>query len=209
MSRAMDSIHEESYEDQVRLRAKRELRKRMRALRATLPPNAVAERSAALVARVLAHEAWAPARAIALFHSMPDEVQTGALIEAARKKGKRVALPVVTEEQALTFRAPYEVPGEPPLSLSAFGILEPTEAAPLVDPATLDLVVVPALAFDPRGHRIGYGRGYYDRTLPLASSATHVGVAFDFQLIAEVPERAGDVPVHWIITDRRVLRAES
>ena len=71
------------------------------------------------------------------------------------------------------------------------------------------MIVVPALAVDPRGHRIGYGAGYYDRTLPrFAPPAVRRAVAFDFQLVAEVPSTEGDVAVDWIVTDARALRAE-
>ena len=197
------------YEDEVRFRAKRELRKRMRALRTAHPPRVVAQRSAAITAAVLAMPAWTAARTVALFMAMPDEVQTSALVAAARASGKRVALPVVVSEQpVLAFRAPSDGGIERPLVMSAYGIDEPGEDAPLVDLATIDFVLIPALAADPRGHRLGYGRGYYDHTLPLATAATRAVVAFDFQLIAEVPIRAADVAAHWIVTDRRVMRAE-
>jgi 5-formyltetrahydrofolate cyclo-ligase len=79
----------------------------------------------------------------------------------------------------------------------------------VVPPETLDLVVVPALAIDGAGHRLGYGRGYYDQTLVRTVNAVTVGVAFDFQLIAEVPIEAHDVPVAWVVTDQRTLRASS
>jgi 5-formyltetrahydrofolate cyclo-ligase len=69
--------------------------------------------------------------------------------------------------------------------------------------------VVPALAVDPRGHRVGYGAGFYDRTLPrFVPPAVSIAVAFDFQLAVEVPTTEGDVAVSWIVTDARELRAE-
>jgi 5-formyltetrahydrofolate cyclo-ligase len=75
--------------------------------------------------------------------------------------------------------------------------------------AALDVIVVPALQIDARGHRIGYGAGYYDSTLPRFCPPAHaVGVVFDFQLVAEVPATPGDVPLGTIVTDARVLAAE-
>jgi 5-formyltetrahydrofolate cyclo-ligase len=198
----------ENAEDALRFRAKRELRKRMRSLRAALPPSAIAERSKRIVENLLALETWDPAGTVALFMSLPDEVQLDALIARAREQGKRVVLPVVTDAPALTFRAPFEHGASHSFVTSAYGIREPGEDAPVVAPDAIDLMIVPALAIDPRGHRIGYGAGYYDHTLALATAAQIIGVAFDFQLIAEVPERPADVRVHWIVTDRRVLRAE-
>jgi 5-formyltetrahydrofolate cyclo-ligase len=190
--------------DQVAFRAKRELRKRLRGVRAAMPASAIADRSAAITERVLSLEAWKRANTVALFASMPDEVQCKALVDAARAAGKRVALPaVIDEEPGLVFRAPWDGGEDRPLVTSMYGIDEPSADAPRVPFESVELVVVPALALDDRGHRIGYGKGYYDRVLPLCSQARWVGVAFDFQLIAEVPTRVGDVAVHSVVTDKR------
>ena len=92
---------------------------------------------------------------------------------------------------------------------------EPGADDPLVggdglDLAELDVIVVPALAIDPSGHRIGYGAGYYARALARtrASLTLSIGVAYDFQLVSEVPVTAGDVAVYLVVTDRRVLEAQ-
>jgi 5-formyltetrahydrofolate cyclo-ligase len=89
----------------------------------------------------------------------------------------------------------------------ALGFREPPADAP---PASeLDVIVVPALAVDPRGHRIGYGAGHYDRTLAaLGPGVVSVAVAFDFQLLAEIPNTDGDVAVGWVVTDERAMEAE-
>jgi 5-formyltetrahydrofolate cyclo-ligase len=192
--------------DQLAFRAKRELRKRLRAVRSTMPPAAVAERSARITERVLSLDVWKRARTVALFSSMPDEVQCASLVMAARESEKRVALPVVVDEApGLIFRAGWDGAKAYPTVMSAYGIDEPDESAPTIAYGELDLVLVPALAVDDLGHRIGYGGGYYDRTLPLCAGAAWVAVAFDFQMVAEVPTRAGDVAVHAIATDKRLL----
>jgi 5-formyltetrahydrofolate cyclo-ligase len=90
-----------------------------------------------------------------------------------------------------------------------FGFREPPLAAPTVVSGELDVIVVPALAIDPTGHRIGYGAGFYDRTLARFPNAIPIGVAYDFQLIAEVPVTEGDIATRWIVTDTRVLPAVS
>jgi 5-formyltetrahydrofolate cyclo-ligase len=80
----------------------------------------------------------------------------------------------------------------------------PADAA---DAAPLDAIIVPSLQVDARGHRIGYGAGFYDRTIPrYAPPARTIVVAFDFQLIAEVPVTDGDVACEVVVTDKRVLR---
>ena len=70
-------------------------------------------------------------------------------------------------------------------------------------------MVVPCLAIDPRGQRVGYGKGFYDRLLPTLPNAFRVAIAFDFQLVAEVPDAEGDVPVQAVVSDKRILRVDS
>ncbi len=195
-------------DDSLRLAAKRELRKRMRALRAAIPASAIQARSAALTDRVLALAQWKRATVVALFHSLPDEVQTDALVAAARATNKRVAFPVVTESRRLTFRAPYDGLEPAEFVVSTFGVSEPSARHAEVPPAEIDLVVVPALAADETGHRIGYGGGYYDHTLPEMTRAVRLAVLFDFQLIAEVPARDGDERVDIVVTDARAVECE-
>ncbi len=194
--------------DALRPRAKALLRKRYRALRAALPPASVASRSEAIARHLVALDAWRSARTVAVFASMPHEVDTAPLVAEARARGCRVALPVVPDEPGpLRFRVAWEGDVEHPRAAGVWGIEEPTDAAPALAHGELDLVVVPCLAVDPSGHRLGYGRGYYDRTLSLCDRAVTAAVAFDFQLVAEVPAEARDVRVDWVVTDRGAARA--
>jgi 5-formyltetrahydrofolate cyclo-ligase len=192
----------------LRPRAKALLRKRMRQLRGTLPAEARARRSAAVSARVIALPCWQSARSVALFASMPDEFDTRALLDDAVARGLDVAMPVVTEGRVLAFRWLLRGGQRFPTAMSAYGIDEPTEEAPAVDLATLDVVIVPALAMDPRGHRLGFGRALYDNTLVLMSKATRVATVFAFQMIAEVPDEAHDQRVHFIVTDEDTYRVD-
>jgi len=192
----------------LRPRAKALLRKRMRQLRGSLPAEARARRSAAVSARVIALPCWQSARSVALFASMPDEYDTRALLDDAVARGLDVAMPVVAEGRVLTFRWLVRGGERFPTAMSAFGIDEPTEEAPSVDLATLDVVIVPALAMDPRGHRLGFGRALYDNTLVLMSKATRVATVFAFQMIAEVPDEAHDQRVHFIVTDEETHRVD-
>ncbi len=192
----------------LRPRAKAALRKRYRALRASLPPEAARLRSQGICEHVLALDAWRAARTVAVFRSLSDEVDTSALVDDARRRGCTVCLPVVVEGRTdLEFRVAWRGDEALPLVAGVWGIEEPAAGAPVVAHDAIDLVVVPALAIDPGGHRIGYGRGYYDATLARTTNAVTVGVAFDFQLIAEVPREPHDVAVAWVVTDQRTLRA--
>jgi 5-formyltetrahydrofolate cyclo-ligase len=192
----------------LRPRAKALLRKRMRQLRGSLPPDARARRSAAVVARVIALPCWQGARAVALYASMPDEFDTRGLLDDAVARGLDVALPVVGEGRALTFRWLVRAGERHPTEVSAFGIDEPTAEAPEVDLADIDVVVVPALAMDPRGHRLGFGRALYDNTLTLMPRAVRVAAVFAFQMIAEVPDEAHDQRVHFVVTDEDTYRVD-
>jgi 5-formyltetrahydrofolate cyclo-ligase len=92
------------------------------------------------------------------------------------------------------------------LEPSRFGLHEPRLDAPEVDLANIAAMLIPALAVDASGARIGWGRGYYDSTLPLATQALRVAVVFDCQWVAEVPRAPHDSNVNLIITESRVHR---
>jgi 5-formyltetrahydrofolate cyclo-ligase len=197
-----------SAEDLLRRRVKVELRKRMRGVRGALPAQAVAERSARVVARLGELDVVRRAGAVALFWPMETrrEVDLRELDAALRARGVRVAYPAVDATGVMTFRFTADVAA---LAEHPLGFREPTPDAPAATPGELDVVVVPALVVDPRGHRIGYGAGHYDRVLPAhAPREGRVAVAFDFQLVAEVPDTEGDVPVGVVVTDQRTLVAD-
>jgi 5-formyltetrahydrofolate cyclo-ligase len=205
-----------SQEELLRRRVKLELRKRLRGLRATMPAASCAERSARVVGRLLELEPLARARTVALFWPMTErrEVDLRPLDAQLRARGARVAYPLVERADAVdgasSSAMSFRFVGDPStLADAGGGFLEPSPGDPVAAPGELEVIVVPALAVDPRGHRIGYGAGYYDRTLPAyAPPAVTVAVAFDFQLVPEVPATEGDVPVDWAVTDLRELKAD-
>lgn len=123
---------------------------------------------------------------------MKDEVQTHAFIEKW-SRSKRIILPVVTGDE-LELRV-YTGPQD--LAIGSYSIAEPT-GAPFTDYETIDLAVIPGVAFDRYGHRLGRGKGYYDRLLPQIP-APKVGICFPFQLIEEVPAEAFDFRMDTII----------
>lgn len=189
-------------EDELRRKVKAELRTRMRGVRKALGPDARAARSAKITERVLGRPEWASARTVMLFVSMPLEVDTSALERAARAAGKRIAAPRMSET-GLDVHEWEE--GASVVEIGRMKVPEPPPTAPAIDPAEVDLVIVPALALDDRGARIGYGAGLYDRLLPRLTRARRIGVCFDFQRIAEVPETPGDERVHAVVTDEREI----
>ena len=189
----------------IRVRVKAELRKRIRGVRATMPLEACAKRSARIVGRVDAHPAVRAARSVALFWPIVErhEVDLRPLDAALRARGISVAYPSIDPEtREMTFRFALQ----DALEERGLGFSEPAATAPEASKEDLDVIVVPAIALDPTGHRIGYGAGFYDRTLArFAPPAVTIGVAFDFQLVAEVPFTEHDVPVAFVVTDEREI----
>lgn len=197
-----EAIKELSY------RAKAVLRKRARALRNTIPPAAIAERSSRIRTALLAHPRFVDARRVALFWPIVsrNEVDLRALVPILRERGAEVFFPAIDPEtRVMTFRLP---PDPERMEERGLGFQEPAPEDP--EATTLDVVVVPALQLDPNGNRIGYGAGFYDRALPrFCPPAASIGVAFDFQLITEVPITEGDVPIDVVLTDERVIDARA
>jgi 5-formyltetrahydrofolate cyclo-ligase len=140
---------------------------------------------------------------VAGFMPMKSEINPLPLMRKLAAAGARLALPVVAGQgQPLTMRA--WAFGEP-LVAGVWGIREPTPIAPAVAP---DVLLVPLLAFDRAGHRIGYGAGYYDMTIAALRSqraVVAIGVAFAAQEIAAVPATPRDVPLDLVLTEHEVV----
>jgi 5-formyltetrahydrofolate cyclo-ligase len=189
---------------EIRHRAKQVLRKQMRAVRAALPESARDARSSEIAERVRTLPELVSAHTVLAFASIRNEVRTREIMNTAWADGKRVALPRV-DGDALSL---YIVEADTVLIEGAFSVPEPDAAAPRLEPSEVDFALVPALAVDPRGFRIGYGGGYYDKLLPLLDRASSCALAYDFQLIPEVPELPFDATVDLIVTDARLIRPE-
>jgi 5-formyltetrahydrofolate cyclo-ligase len=186
----------------LRRQAKAALRKRARALRNSIPDRARAARSEKIVERVVTSEPFARARAVASFWPMLErgEVDVRAIDQAAREKGMKVAYPFLRNdaEMALLCCDPSS------LEERGHGFAEPPENAPELAASDGLLVMVPALAVDPTGQRVGYGMGFYDRLLALiCPPAFAIAVAYDFEVVAELPATEHDRRVDMVITDLR------
>jgi 5-formyltetrahydrofolate cyclo-ligase len=142
------------------------------------------------------------------------EIDPSAALANAAARGATVALPRVAAASPLLH---FHAVGEAPLVPGRFGLLEPAAAAPEVALDDLDVVIVPGLAFDSEGRRLGFGGGYYDGAFRSAAAdagasgagerrAALIGLCYDFQIVARCPADADDVPVDLVVTDARVLR---
>ncbi len=184
---------------------KQALRRKMSHLCNRVTVEQAAAVGAAGGAAIAATEEFERAAAVALFASRSDEPSTAPLFDLALSAGKTALLPRCTDAGTLTF---FRVESWEDLRPGSYGVLEP---GPALRPATLgqtDLVLVPGVAFDRCGGRLGRGRGYYDRTFPVgdAGGAVLFGMAFAFQMVDWIPAGRLDRRVDAVVTEEGVLR---
>lgn len=185
------------------------LRERMLALRRSLSEEEAERASEEITRRVRSLGSYERARTRLLFASFRGEVSTEALIRDTLKSRARLVLPrVVGMEEALALHEVRDPETE--LCDGAFGIREPKpEVCPEVSVYDIDFVLVPGLAFDRRGGRLGYGGGFFDYILGLRHDLTEngaaVAVAFSVQIVDEVPRESWDVPVPLIATEDELI----
>jgi 5-formyltetrahydrofolate cyclo-ligase len=181
------------------------LRRDLRAARAALPRAAL---SLAAQRHILGDPAWEGARVVALYMPMPEEMDTALLWHAAARRSKQTWLPrCLNTPQAGADLEFALCPSPSRLRPGAFGILEPDESCPgLPEDAAPDLMIVPGLAFDRQGFRLGYGGGYYDRCLarPSWAGARLLGLAASALILDKLPHDAWDRPVHGLATEQGI-----
>jgi len=189
--------------------AKRAMRERVLRARDALPLEAREQAGRAIVAALAARADFRAAATVLLSLSFRSEFDTRPLLEAALASGKVVSAPRVNADsrmlEALVVSDPMRdvAPG-------FRGIPEPLPHCPAVAVYALDWVLVPGVAFDTRGYRIGYGGGYYDRLLPLLrGDAQRVAGAFELQIVEQVPSAPHDLTVDAIVTERRTMEVRS
>ena len=138
--------------------------------------------------------------AVMLYLSMRSEVETDSLLEGLLDAGKRVSAPVVdTERNCLIPRRIQG--GATDLVRHRYGMLEPSTACPIFPVTQLQLIVVPGIAFDREGYRLGYGKGFYDRFLANCPEAIPIGLAYQIQIVEDTFPEAWDVPVQHVFTE--------
>ena len=176
---------------------KQELRKLIAQRKATHTLEQRRKLSEEVCRRVLSSPWWTAAQTILLYHALADEVDTTQLIEAGHKAGKQILLPVVIGDE-LELR---QYNGPETMRKGAFGILEPTgNPIPPSQYKCIQLAIIPGVAFDKAGHRLGRGKGYYDRLLPQLTATHKLGICWGFQLLDLIPAEAHDVKMDEVIS---------
>ncbi len=178
------------------------IRSQMLAQRDGLPAEIGLSLSLDVQENVLSLPEFRAASSVALYSAFRNEVFTEILFQRALQSGKRVAYPRIRQD-LLEFVKVTD-PGD--LKPGAFGILEPSGCETLCV-RDLDLLVIPGVAFDLQGYRLGYGKGYYDRVLHgLDEAAVLVGLCYEFQLIANVPAEEHDIHMDLVVTENHIHR---
>jgi 5-formyltetrahydrofolate cyclo-ligase len=183
---------------------KQRLREEVLLKRKALSPAELAGWHRAIEARVLALPAYNRSRSVALYSPIGNEVETEDICDHALKLGKAVFYPKTSGETT----GWVQVDSRRRLQTHNGGIPEPA-AGPLLEEGDYEglVVFVPGLAFDSAGHRLGRGRGWYDRALALLGTGPErVALAFEFQIVESLPVEDWDQGVHQIVTEKRIIR---
>jgi 5-formyltetrahydrofolate cyclo-ligase len=187
---------------------KRALRHSARQRLASAPMSARAEWSAAACARLLETPGFSRARTIMGYMPLPEELDLWPLFDAAFAAGKRVCLPRI--DWAARTMAPMVIDSRNfEREVREHGLEEPA-AGPILPIESLDLILIPGLAFDATGNRIGRGAGFYDRFLSTfrrvrRQGAAAIGIAFELQIVDRVPTEAHDALLDGLVTERRLV----
>jgi 5-formyltetrahydrofolate cyclo-ligase len=184
---------------------KDEIRKEVLTRRLNLSDPEVLLKSEAICSRLISDEVFVRASTIALYWPFKNEVMTQPVFRAAVSDRKRVGFPLVRAGERAIIYVAVDDPAD--MVAGTYGIREPGFTPQRVIAAEeFDLIVIPGVAFDTRGYRIGYGGGYFDRFLAgRRVGATRAAPAFDIQIVDRVPQEEYDKKVDVIFTESRVI----
>lgn len=186
---------------------KKEFRKKVIEERGQQSEDVILEKSKLVFENLMSIPEVIDANTIMAFLDFNKEVQTDMIINHLRSLGKKVLVPItILKTRELIPSEIRDIENE--VKIGTYGIREPKEEyVRPVDKKDIDLVIVPAVAYDINGYRLGYGGGFYDRFLEtLRDDAKAIGIAFDLQIFDEVPKEDHDAKLNCIVTEKRIIR---
>lgn len=187
------------------MRTKDDIRRFINEERAKLKKEWVKENSWQVQEKLVALPEFRKAKSVCCYCALPGEVETDLVIEMCWTDGKRMCVPAFRREMNQYGLA--ELRRDSKMVERHFGVSEP-ENLEWIDAESVKFFVVPGLAFDSFGGRVGHGGGYYDRILQgVAKEVFKAGLAFDFQIFERIPVSAGDVGMDVVITEKWVFRS--
>ena len=186
---------------------KKALRQKMLALRRALSAEETAAMARGLTERVLALPAYRAARRLLAYLALPGEADLDGVIRQALADGKEVYVPVCLPERAMTAGRLLDMEH---FTEGPYGLRDLLPGYETAEPEAMDLVLVPAVACDGEGHRLGHGAGYYDRYLPRVAEERRIAALWDFQVVPSVPADEFDQRMGGFVTEKRTvsIRAE-
>ena len=183
---------------------KQELRVQLLKRRRKLSQEVILAQSNKMAKHLFAWSSYQQAKNIMLFLSMPDEPNMMTMIEHAWQEGKTVCVPHMREEFGVMDAA--IITNMDSLVRGRFNLLVPDPGhLTLMDPKSIDLIVVPAVAYDSRGNRLGMGAGYYDRFISQATGATLLGAIWSSQMVDALPVGQYDKPVQYLLREDGIV----
>lgn len=183
---------------------KKQLRTLLRDRRRSLSPAEVTHKSRLIYERLREFAPFQRARTVVLYSADDNEVQTEAIWREASGQGKVVYYPrITTDRQSLEFVRRYPTDR---LVSGLFGILIPPGNELLVSLHESDMVITPGVGFDAQGHRLGRGKGYYDRAFRgVLAGALRIALAYEWQILQQIPAGPADEAVHYIVTEAKLI----
>ncbi|MEX2525130.1 MAG: 5-formyltetrahydrofolate cyclo-ligase [Gammaproteobacteria bacterium] len=185
------------------LRRKTELRQQLKAQRAQMPPAAREHEDQGILGALLELAPVQAARRVFCFISHGDETDTHALIDALLAQGKEIVVPKIMPQGMIA--VPFSDWSE--LRPGQLGILTPIATTPSNE--SIDVCITPGLGFTESGKRLGYGRGYYDRWFAAHPVVDRIGIAYDCQIVDDLPTDGRDIPVTMLVTGKRWIKCQS
>ena len=183
---------------------KTKIRHELKTRRNSLSPTTIAEWSDQITEHL--RPLLNPYQTIMVYVSKPPEVETRPLIHHLLSQGKRVVVPII-ERETCTLRLSY-LPNPNVLITSTFNVPEPIGNEIPASAEEVEVAIIPLIAFDINGNRLGYGAGYYDRFLQAHPTIVKIGVAFSVQQAPSIPGDTKDVRMDSIVTERRIYRCD-
>ena len=184
---------------------KSEIRRKILTQRNSISTNTIIMHSKSINNKIIAIKEYENSKSLGIYYPIGSEVQTFDLIRHSLNHNKMVCLPKVIDSTSIKFYKIIEDSFEKiSFQKGKYGILEPSISTETID--KIDMLIIPGIAFDLKGNRIGYGKGYYDRYLSSRKAKSKIGLAYEIQVLNKIPNNELDIPVDIIVTEKRIIR---
>lgn len=186
------------------LLSKEQIRREILRIRNSLPENELIGNSNIISKRVISTKEYKNSLSIGIYYSIGSEVNTFEIIKHSLGMKKAISLPRIIDSDRIVFYKIIENSFEDiKMTKGKYGILENSMSDSIIE--EMDLLIVPGIAFDLQGNRIGHGKGYYDRFLSQRKANYIIGLAFENQIINKIPKTEYDIPVNVLVTEKRII----